>query len=146
MSATATGPIVPDRRGLPADFDLEAWETDTDRWLGDHSFHWLTWREILEAPLPHGTIGTCVISREDYERGPTEQAVWAEADLPPSRCAWKSGGQVAVRAYDEPLEAHHTDVQIRYHKSNAPLEAFVARIQTLADTYGEGRLLMGFDS
>lgn len=53
FAGCATGeamiPVVPERRGLPPEITPE--DADYDRLnLGDHSFHWLTLRELVDYP------------------------------------------------------------------------------------------------
>lgn len=38
---------ISEPRGLPDDFSLVKWEAETNDWLGDHSYSWLSVEELL---------------------------------------------------------------------------------------------------
>lgn len=138
-------PIAP-LRGLPKDTlvrvtkdgDARYGGGKSEKWLGEHSFSWLTAAEILAAP------GVEVLHRIGVVELAEFHACEAEGRAPRS---WSGGifGPGIVVSEPSSITEKTTHVRMTWDDP-VPLQWFVDDVKTLQDRYGEVRVLFGFDS
>lgn len=155
-------PVVPERRGLPA--DLKGVNTDYDtpfHSLGDHSFHWLTLRELVDYPHWDKTRLTCgVVTSKWYAE--SWKGKEPRVNDGPSYCGGVMGN--GIRTFDEASYLALGDaapVDDKAHVSIAWPESyaysagswytdFLPALRRWADenkvSYDDVRLVFGFDS
>lgn len=75
-------PPISGPRGLPADFQYD--DPDSE-WLGDHSFSWVTLRELLDYDWGYRVQMRAYIARD-------LAATWDGVSRPKSYAAWSSNG------------------------------------------------------
>jgi len=126
---------VPDDLGVKVGFNEEAGEV----WLGEHSFSWLTAREILDAAPPNFTKQG-VIAREEFD-------AW-DGKQPAEWCGDISGP--GVRTWDiarGPVPEWATHVRVYWKKEGSEMfHDFLAEVRRLQSEHGEVRMVFGFDS
>jgi hypothetical protein len=149
-------PIIPERRGLPDDFEggeehpvtdvavlgrraeyLEPGEAPV-MYMGDHSFSWLTADEILAAKRPCNVRKDGVITIEQYR-------AWDKASEPDEWCDGISGRDIVVSMPSE-IGPRTTHVQVSWIKMEDGLDYFVDEVRRLKELHGEVRVVFGFDS
>ena len=153
-------PLEPlsDCRGFPEDFEVNGEEHPIDNidvmaewsrnyveegkplevWMGDHSFSWVSSKEVLEAELP-SVIRHGIISKEQYLE-------WDGVSQPNSWSGGISGSNINV---DNPgsITGSTTHVAIKWRVSvKDELGYFIEEIKKQHDEYGEVRYVFGFDS
>lgn len=150
-------------RGLPPDFELDGsddachkvtWEVfpewrkkyhekgeEIEQWMGDHSYSWLTWQEILDTPSPLASnVDSGILSRAEYDR-------WDKVSPPESWCGGISGPGVVVADSVEAFNPGvHTYVRVEWRSADDEFDYFLKEIRRLVEVYGEGRMVFGFDS
>lgn len=141
-------------RGLPDDFEVDQYGyhpseiacyrtsmNGTVKWMGDHSFTWLTADEILSATPPHSTT---------QRSGIVELSVyhtWKESGnmQPESWCGGVDGPNVVVSEESE-INDSTTHVRCMWDIPGSEFDYFIDEVKRLVDEYGEVRMVMGFDS
>jgi hypothetical protein len=162
-------PIMPlsDNRGFPLDFEVTdglhpirenalrgsraKWYKKEDEdplnpdrlkfWMGDHSFSWLSWDEILDSKNPLvGTINTGVIDARTLKS-------WDKKSSPPSWCGSVCGRGINVcediDLFDPKL---HTHCQVEWETSSDEFDYFIEETRRLVKEHNQGRWVLGFDS
>lgn len=106
------------------------------RWMGDHSFSWLTADEILNHTYVKITrIGVITIEQFKTWKGSEPEGGWSDA-------VWGKGLKTSL---PDEIESDTTHVQIRWNSASKP-NYFIDEVQRLKNTYGEVRFVFGFDS
>lgn len=152
-------PIIPERRGLPADFDVdgddhpttmegycprrrkyleESEKANLKYWMGDHSYSWLTADEILAAPRPRGALHTGIVPRAFYDS-------WDRKTPPKTWSGGITGPDVVVDEAPS-VRPEATHVKISWAAEDDGLDYFVGEIARLKSLHGEVRMVFGFDS
>jgi hypothetical protein len=130
-------------RGLPADFEYD--EANEDGWLGDHSFSWLTIKELVEWPGWDQTLKeTGVISREAF-------ADWVPGSTP---SGWsgdiRGGGVIVADATAPSFPDGWTHVRIGWERPlRDACELFLMWLAYINAKYSyvpQMRMVFGFDS
>lgn len=137
-------------RGLPDDFyvvDGEHPSTDEDgpaeKWMGAHSFSWLTGQEMLGGYERLPAVTKCgVLSRKDFEQ-------WDKQSRPESYPGGVSGRDVVLVNSVE--EAERTPgwnyIRCTWQQSlKEELAYFFEEVKKLVQEHGEIRYVFGFDS
>lgn len=159
----AVTPIA-DPRGLPEDFHtiggdhpitketatkwelerLDRWPDEypngLSRWMGDHSFSWLSGPEMLGWKPPIITQ-TGVLSREGYE-------AWDKVSRPESYSGGVWGkGVLVVDESDKDSSPDWTHIQVRWPAAlGDQLGYFFDEVRSLSEEHGDIRFVFGFDS
>lgn len=122
-------------RGFPYDF------VKNSKWLGDHTFSWLTGRELVEwynSSVP-SVKKTGVISVKEYGE-------WDKKSEPSSYCGEIFGDNVIVTE-DPENDVVFTHVRVNWEEDlKESLKYFFDEIQRLVKEHGEIRMVFGFDS
>lgn len=143
-------PCIHPCRGLPSDSLVR---TDPDsgacvygrgkgakgaKWLGEHSFSWLTGAEILAAPKVEVLRRIGIVTLEEFF------ACSAEGRIPRE---WYGGlwGPSVVVSKPSDVTEKTTHVQMTWDVPQ-PLQWFVDAVKALQEQHGEVRVLFGFDS
>lgn len=158
----AVAPIS-EPRDLPADFEIadgahpmtkEAWEADGHakyykpgeqgygtKWMGDHSFSWLSGEEMLAWAERAPIVQHC---------GVIEWVRWLEWDHrePEEYCGSISGpGLSTIEQIEAEAGRKATHVRVRWHSPlRKELAYFFDEVARLAAAHGEIRFVFGFDS
>lgn len=144
-------PIVPisEPRGLPEDIKTQSWfdEYGDEMWFfGEHSQSWLLSSEILEYLKKGVEIShQGVISVSDYLE-------WSGLEAPRDYCGDVFGSGINIYDGTEnilPMSEvdNYSHVRVQWMMSvNESLDYFRAMIQSLQDSFGEVRIVFGFDS
>lgn len=161
--------VVPisDPRGIPEDLrydeDSIDWESDHDCfWLGDHSFSWLSGEEMLQWFETAGVVKKIgVISRAQWEHrmasgetGPPSGgwcgSVWGDGTATITHdmaLALTIGSPTALVDHDGLTWDKVTHVSVIWESSlRDELGYFFEEVRRLSDTYGDIRMVFGFDS
>lgn len=154
---TRIDPIA-EPRGLPKDFQVEdddhpmarelldenerEWlepGEEPHRWMGDHTYSWLTADEILSAPPPGRILKTGVIPISAYRE-------WDGVSQPESWCGDVWGKDVVTSNPNE-ITDQTTYVRIEWFRDTSDdLAYFINEVKRLKDEYGDVRMVFGFDS
>lgn len=142
-------PVKPiaEPRGLPDDFDLEKHESD-DKYMGDHSFTWVTLRELNEYPWHETRMRTGVLTLEEWEK-------WDKLSEPENYCGGVMGRDIETVSHDAALYKLYPRnkkiyVQVTWGQTIATsVRGFFTDVLPWLRTLGEPdevRIVMGFDS
>lgn len=165
FAGVVTGePVQPisEPRGLPEDFEMikndhpvsstdllprwdDSWAEDGEaphQWMGEHSYSWLTGKEMLDWYAGASeVVRTGIVDRPVYE-------AWDGVGPPPSWCGGITGRN--IRITDETGKNMIPDwTHIRcYWKENLreKLKYFFDEVGRLQEEHGEIRFVFGFDS
>ena len=138
-------PVVPiaQPRGFPKDFGPVSEDgCHWGKWMGDHTYSWLTADEILAAPRPDlsGTVHrTGVISMDQYR-------AWDGKEPPDSFSLGVSGPGIVVATSPLVITDKSTHVQVEWQMP-AELDYFIDEVNRMRAKHGPTlRLVFGFDS
>lgn len=123
-----------DNRGIPSDITIDL----DDYRLGDHSFSWLWFDEILEATPPM-VYRTGVVSREWFSS-------W-DGVTPPEIYSGGIMGHGIKTSQPDQIDEDTTHVRIEWPCDLAEeFKYFTDEIRRLREAHGNGRMVFGFDS
>lgn len=111
------------------------------RYMGDHSFTWVTSTEILNHNWEQGK--ECGIVSVDFYKN------WDGFTPPDQYCGMISGPNIVVADSESSLldsDIKYTHVRIWWKQTSDQFDYFVNEIQRMVDLHGEFRMVMGFDS
>jgi hypothetical protein len=133
-------PIIPlsSQRGVPDDFVYDEDEDEDGFWLGDHSFGWLSGKEILEATPPKiARVG--IVTLEQYK-------AWDRQTPPENWSSFIFGPDIVV-SQPTAIKRNTSHVEISWVEDGAEsLKYFTDEVRRLQDTHVEIRFVFGFDS
>jgi hypothetical protein len=132
--------VIAEPRDLPDDLSEGAqgaqklkWDDDGHLYLGDHSFSWLTLREVLTFDYDQVTCHTGVLTPEafmalEYKRGYYKPEYHDEMPAPESWSGAVSGGGIITLKADEARERlQHIGLNSKNHKDRDAAIAHLSR-------------------
>jgi len=109
------------------------------KWMGSHSYSWVTSQEILGTELPR-VLKTGVIELEQFNK-------WDGVSEPDTWCGGISGMNVHVAHSPSEVTPLTTHVQVEWFKEmHEELSYFIDEIKRLVELHGDLRVVFGFDS
>jgi hypothetical protein len=126
-------PIAPER-GLPEDYshvDVYGDDDELENWLGDHSYTWMTLKEVLDWPGWNSPMKKCGMVKKDVERDAVGR--------PTEWCGGVSGQGAEDYEFEE-WQSDPKDVVGWFWSATVPY------LKSLADDPKDVRIVMGFDS
>lgn len=123
-------PFIDEPRGFPKDFKCDSEDTHCGIWMGDHSFSWLSLKEILDFEWDKKHKHTAYVSKETAEKMDKDKSY-----IPESFAGWSSNG--VVRSWDTTL---------RDMVSPDFFNVWIPLFKKLHDDTNNVRLVFGFDS
>lgn len=150
-------PVVPERRGLPSDLPADA---EDDYRFGDHSFHWLTLRELVDYPHWGKTrVSIGIVPSKLYVEKFKDKPSRVD-DGPTEYCSGISGpgvrvlGEAEFLAIGAPVD-DRTHVNMQWgetygYSASRLYSHLLPSLKVWADanelSYDQVRLVFGFDS